>query len=93
MPKGEAGTGYFYTETRIKEDATPIDDITKFAWYDDDYEEIELWHEYTQEELANIQKLSDIQQFLQDNPMSMNDLEDAVAELGDLVAQLLGEGA
>ena len=27
----------------IKKDATPIDDITKFAWYDEDYEDVLLY--------------------------------------------------
>jgi hypothetical protein len=27
----------------IKEDATPIDNIIKFAWYDDDYEEVMIY--------------------------------------------------
>ena len=42
--------GYWTTETRIKSDATPIDDVTKFAWDDEDYETVEVWHEYTPEE-------------------------------------------
>lgn len=44
-------SGYYVKETRIKEDATPIDNVTKFAWDDNDYEEVEVWHEYTEEEL------------------------------------------
>lgn len=27
----------------IREDATPVDDITKFAWYDEDYEEVQMY--------------------------------------------------
>lgn len=27
----------------IKEDAVPIDDITKFVWADDDYEEVQMY--------------------------------------------------
>lgn len=37
--------GYYQKVTRIKADATPIDNITKFAWNDDDYEEVEEWIE------------------------------------------------
>ena len=45
-------SGYYQTVTRIKESAAPIDDVAKFAWNDDDYEECEEWIEYTPEELA-----------------------------------------
>lgn len=27
----------------IREDVTPIDDVTKFAWDDDDYEEVQMY--------------------------------------------------
>ena len=27
----------------VREDATPIDNITKFAWHDDDYEEVQMY--------------------------------------------------
>lgn len=47
----DPSTGYYYKTTQIKADALPIDNVIKFAWYDDDYEEVELWHEYTEEEL------------------------------------------
>lgn len=29
--------------TGIREDATPIDNTTKFAWFDDDYEEVQMY--------------------------------------------------
>lgn len=47
--------GYYAKETRIKSDATPIDNKTKFAWADDDYEEVEVWHEYTEDELKQLE--------------------------------------
>lgn len=47
--------GRFLVERRIKDSATPIDNITKFAWYDDDYEDVETWVEYSEAEL-NIQR-------------------------------------
>lgn len=46
--------GYFQTVTRVKEGVAPIDNKTKFAYVDDDYETVEVWHEYTEEELAAI---------------------------------------
>ena len=49
----ETKTGYWKRGTRAKEGAyDTIDNITKFALSDDDYEEYEEWVEYTEEELA-----------------------------------------
>ena len=33
--------GFYIKKNRIKSDAKPIDNITKFAWDDEDYEEVE----------------------------------------------------
>ena len=44
--------GYLTTTMMIREDAEPIDDITKFAWADEDYEEVQqylLYREKTDE--------------------------------------------
>lgn len=35
--------GYLVTETVIRPDATPIDNATKFAWADEDYETIQRY--------------------------------------------------
>lgn len=35
--------GQLLPATAIREDATPIDDIEKFAWADDDYEEVQMY--------------------------------------------------
>ena len=35
--------GFLTTATVVKEDAEPIDDITKFAWDDDDYEKVQMY--------------------------------------------------
>lgn len=48
--------GYYTKETRIKSDAAPIDNKTKFAWEDNDYEEVEVWHEYTADELKQLEE-------------------------------------
>ncbi len=42
--------GYLFKEIRVKPDAEPIDDITKFAWDDSDYEEIQRYKLYTSED-------------------------------------------
>lgn len=49
----EIKTGYWKHGVRAKEGAyATIDNVTKFALSDDDYEEYEEWVEYTEEELA-----------------------------------------
>ena len=35
--------GYLIPAKIIKKEATPIDNISKFAWYDDDYEDAEMY--------------------------------------------------
>lgn len=35
--------GYLVVRQEIREAATPIDNITKFAWADDDYEEVQVY--------------------------------------------------
>ena len=35
--------GYLVPFTTIKEDAVPIDNVTKVAWADDDYEEAQMY--------------------------------------------------
>lgn len=74
--------GYYKKEIRIKKDATPIDNVTKFAWYDDDYEEVEIWHEYTEAELEEMKKCD-----ARDEQIDiLNSLPDAVADLSESVS-------
>lgn len=35
----------------IKEDATPIDNVTKFAWDDSDYEEAQMYMLFSEEDM------------------------------------------
>lgn len=35
--------GQLLPATVIREDAVPIDDVTKFAWDDEDYEEVQIY--------------------------------------------------
>lgn len=94
-------TGYWKRGTRAKEGAyETIDNITKFALSDDDYEEYEEWVEYTEEELAEhvaqeeaAQKKIEQEAFLEEAPerldateINVEDLLNAIAELGALVA-------
>lgn len=44
--------GYLTTTTAIREDAEPIDNITKFAWNDNDYEEVQVYSLNPERELS-----------------------------------------
>lgn len=76
--------GYHRKTTRIKQDAKPIDNKTKFAWNDDDYEEVEEWVEYTEEELAEMEKREKEADFLVNGP-------DIIAEQDDTICALYEE--
>ena len=41
--------GFLVNALSVREDAKPIDNITKFAWSDDDYEEVKMYRLYTTE--------------------------------------------
>lgn len=72
--------GYFYNETRIKANAKPIDNIEKFAWADEDYETVKTWHEYTTEELADLEVLR--------NKPTVEGLNDIIAEQDNAICEL-----
>ena len=91
-------SGYYKTVTRIKDDAKPIDNETKWAWDDDDYEESQEWHEYTDAELDQLAKptLDDVSDALADaaetvsgNADEVQVLSDAIAELSEIVASMM----
>lgn len=42
----DLSAGTLQTTTVIKENATPIDNIKKFAWADDDWEEVQMYIPY-----------------------------------------------
>lgn len=60
--------GYLQEEVTIKPDATPIDDVEKFAWDDDDYLTIQRYILYTEEDYLNEkkQKVSELKANLSD---------------------------
>ena len=47
--------GFLVNALSVREDAKPIDNITKFAWSDDDYEEVKMYRLYTTETEPTIQ--------------------------------------
>lgn len=81
--------GRFLVERRIKDSATPIDNITKFAWYDDDYEDVETWVEYSEAELAFQSELEESAiraEFNEQLPANISDVQEALVELGTMAA-------
>lgn len=61
--------GQLVESTCIKKDATPIDDIAKFAWEDDDYEPCMLY--ILKEDLPDPR----------DAPSPINEVENALCEM------------
>ena len=82
-------TGYWRRGTRAKEGAyETIDNITKFALSDDDYEEYEERVEYTEEELAEraaqaeaAAKKAEQEEFLEGAPARLTLTESCIAAL------------
>lgn len=74
-------SGRYVTRERIKEDALPIDNVTKFAWDDDDIEIVEEWVEYTAEELAEMEEAEKRAEFNQKAPAYFTALTSAFGEV------------
>lgn len=90
-------SGYYEKRIRIKADAKPIDDVTKFAWEDGDYEEVEEWREYTRDELDAMatpsaadlaDAVADVSEAVSANAEDLQTMGDALAELSALVASM-----
>ncbi len=79
--------GYYETKERIKIDAIPIDNKTKFAWDDDDYETYQEWHEYTEEELKQ-QKEAEAKVQRDENLNTIADLVKTTTEQSDKLGYL-----
>lgn len=77
--------GYYKTAIRVKKDAAPIDNITKFAWDDGDYEEVEEWVEYPEEETGR----KTVEEELSDLKERQEVTESAIQEL--IIAMMGGE--
>lgn len=75
-------SGYYKKITRIKSTAIPIDNKTKFAYDDDDYEDVEVWQEYTDAELKAIKQ----QEIVNEKQNLMDSLPDALADLSSEVS-------
>lgn len=90
-------TGYWRYGTRAKEGVyATIDNITKFALSDDDYEEYEEWVEYTVEELAEraaqeeaIKKKAEQEEFLEQAPSRIATVETYVSALTSAFGEVI----
>lgn len=51
-------TGYLVSAKVIREDAEPIDNVTKFAWTDEDYEDVQMYVPYPVK--SNKQKIAEL---------------------------------
>lgn len=90
-------TGYWKRGTRAKEGVyATIDNITKFALSDDDYEEYEEWVEYTVEELAEraaqeeaVKKKAEQEEFLEQAPSRMAVVETYISALTSAFGEVI----
>ena len=79
--------GYWLRGIRAKEGAyDTIDNVTKFALSDDDYEEYEEFVEYTEEEIAEliakeeaVIKKAEQEEFLEEAPARMSTVETCIS--------------
>ena len=81
-------TGYLREETIIRPDAAPIDDVTKFAWADQDYETIQRYVALPEQRQA--ERIAQLKGFLRDSDYAVIKIAEgaaAEAEYADLIAR------
>lgn len=82
-------TGYLREETIIRPDAAPIDDVTKFAWADEDYETIQRYVVIPEEERRD-ERIAQLKQQLSDTDYAVIKIAEGAAtaeEYADIIAQ------
>lgn len=81
--------GYIQQEIVVRADATPIDDETKFAWSDDDYETIRRYI-VVPEEVRRAERISRLKQQLSDTDYAVIKISEGAAtpdEYAEAIAQ------
>lgn len=76
--------GYVTERTVVREDAAPIDDVTKFAWADDDYETRQVYVTYTDDELSRMAEAAERAQreeWLASAPSQLADMDELLVTL------------
>ena len=76
--------GYITTTLAVKADAEPIDDISKFAWNDDDMEEVQMYIENIIPECVQEENKKE-----QEYKTKLNALEADIKEIKGLFSNLL----
>lgn len=82
-------TGFVMQETIIRPDACPIDDLTKFAYADEDYETI-LRYIVIPEEQKNATRIAELKQQLSDTDYAVIKIAEGAAtleEYAEMIAQ------
>lgn len=80
--------GYITNEIRIKNDATPIDNKTKFAWYEEDYENIKRYI-VIPEDIRNENRLNELKNKLSNSDYAIIKIMEGTAtteEYSQLIA-------
>lgn len=76
--------GYVTELTVVREDAEPIDDVTKFAWDDSDYETRQVYVPYTAEEIARMAEAAERakrEEWLASAPSQLADMDELLVTL------------
>lgn len=76
--------GYVTEQTVVSEDSAPIDDVTKFAWADDDYETRQVYVTYTDDELSRMAEAAERAQreeWLASAPSQLADMDELLVTL------------
>ena len=70
--------GNLYTKNIIRSDAEPIDDITKFAYTDEDYETVQVYERIPDAELIQ-RRIEELKQYLSDTDYVVIKIAEGVA--------------
>ena len=80
--------GNLYTKNIIRSDVEPIDDITKFAYTDEDYETVQVYERIPDAELIQ-RRIEELKQYLSDTDYVVIKIAEGVAtaeEYTDIIA-------
>lgn len=78
----DCSKGYLYTEQIIKPDATPIDNVTKFAWADEDFETVMRYVRLPDAEIAQ-SKIAELKKQLQNTDYAILKIVEGAATLAE----------
>lgn len=74
--------GHLYVTTIIKPGAVPVDDVTKFAYEDDDYEEVQIYERIPDEALT-ANRIMELKQKLADTDYTVIKIAEGAATAGE----------